>query len=61
MTANILGEQGIIVLVVALVLLFGGSRLPDLAKSLGRSKREFEEGLSGKSEAAPQVESKTAE
>ncbi|NNE67331.1 MAG: twin-arginine translocase TatA/TatE family subunit [Pyrinomonadaceae bacterium] len=35
-----------IVLVVAvLFLLFGASRLPKLAKSLGQSRRAFKEGL----------------
>lgn len=35
-----------IVLVVAvLFLLFGASRLPQLAKSLGQSRRAFKEGL----------------
>jgi len=29
-----------------IVLLFGGSRLPQLAKALGQSKRAFKDGLS---------------
>ena len=34
------------VLIVAVIfLLFGGSKLPQLAKSLGQSKRAFKEGL----------------
>jgi sec-independent protein translocase protein TatA len=36
----------IIVLVVAAVfLLFGGSKLPQLAKALGQSKKAFKEGM----------------
>jgi TatA/E family protein of Tat protein translocase len=36
----------IIVLVVAAIfLLFGGSKLPQLAKALGQSKKAFKEGL----------------
>lgn len=36
----------IIILVVAAVfLLFGGSKLPQLAKALGQSKKAFKEGL----------------
>jgi sec-independent protein translocase protein TatA len=33
-----------VILVIVLVL-FGGSKLPDLAKSLGRSMKEFKKGI----------------
>jgi sec-independent protein translocase protein TatA len=33
-----------IVILVVILLLFGGSRLPQLAKALGQSKRAFREG-----------------
>jgi sec-independent protein translocase protein TatA len=36
-------EIGIIVLVI--VVLFGAKKLPDLARSLGRSSNEFKKGL----------------
>ena len=43
---NILGPDGIIVIVVvALVLLFGGSKLPGLARSLGSASHEFKRGM----------------
>lgn len=35
----------LILIVLAIVLLFGASRLPQLAKSIGASKRAFKEGL----------------
>lgn len=38
------GAEWIIIL-GALLLLFGGSKLPQLAKALGQSKRAFKEGL----------------
>ena len=44
--ANIVGPELLIVLAVAL-LLFGGTRLPHLARSLGSAKGEFERGLRG--------------
>jgi sec-independent protein translocase protein TatA len=40
---NIGGPELIIVLVIILVL-FGGKKLPDLARSLGRSLGEFKKG-----------------
>lgn len=36
----------LIVLVIALVL-FGGKKIPDLARSLGQAKSEFEKGARG--------------
>jgi sec-independent protein translocase protein TatA len=40
------GSEMIIVLLVVL-LLFGGSRLPQLAKGLGESMKEFKKGAAG--------------
>jgi sec-independent protein translocase protein TatA len=37
-------EIGIILLVV--LLLFGGSQLPKLAKNIGKAQKEFKDGLS---------------
>jgi sec-independent protein translocase protein TatA len=38
------GPEWIIVLVVVLVI-FGGSQLPKLARNLGKAQKEFKEGL----------------
>jgi sec-independent protein translocase protein TatA len=40
-----LGTPEIIGIVVILFLLFGATRLPQLAKSLGQSRRAFKEGM----------------
>jgi sec-independent protein translocase protein TatA len=43
---NLFESPTIIILVLAvIVLLFGGSKLPQLAKALGQSKRAFKEGI----------------
>ena len=42
--AEIIGWELLLVLAVV-ALLFGGSKLPHLARSLGSAKREFEQGL----------------
>jgi sec-independent protein translocase protein TatA len=42
--ANIIGPELLIVLAVV-ALLFGGSKLPGLARSVGAAKGEFERGL----------------
>jgi Sec-independent protein translocase protein TatA len=46
MLGEIFGVDGIIVLIVVLVLLFGGAAIPKLARNLGSAKNEFEKGLS---------------
>jgi len=38
------GPEWIIVLVIVL-LVFGGSQLPKLAKNLGKAQKEFKDGL----------------
>lgn len=38
------GNEWIIVLIVAVVL-FGGSQIPKLARSLGQAQKEFKQGI----------------
>ena len=45
------GPELIIILVVVLVL-FGGSQLPKLAKNLGKAQKEFKDGV-GEGTTAP--------
>lgn len=40
-----LGTTEILLIVLALFLLFGASRLPQLAKSLGQSRKAFKDGM----------------
>ena len=40
-----LGAQELMVILVIVLVLFGGSKLPDLAKSLGKSMKEFKKGI----------------
>lgn len=49
---NRLGPTEIILILVVLILLFGAKKIPDLARSLGRSLNEFKKGReeSGKDE-----------
>jgi sec-independent protein translocase protein TatA len=54
MLADVFGVDGVIVLIVVLVLLFGGAAIPKLARSLGSAKTEFEKGIDeGKKSGAP--------
>lgn len=66
--ANFGGPQLLVVLAILLIL-FGGSKLPELARSFGSAQREFRKGLAGddddsgssqKSDDASQNSSQTA-
>ena len=46
------GSEWIIVLVIVL-LVFGGSQLPKLAKNLGKAQKEFKDGLAEGMEDEP--------
>jgi sec-independent protein translocase protein TatA len=48
-----LGTPELIVIAVVIVLLFGATRLPQLAKALGQSKRAFKEGMDEADTDAP--------
>jgi sec-independent protein translocase protein TatA len=48
-----LGPTELIVIVLVIVLLFGATKLPQLAKALGQSKRAFREGIEEGEKEAP--------
>jgi sec-independent protein translocase protein TatA len=45
------GPEAIIILVIVLVL-FGGSQIPKLARNLGRAQKEFKDGIDAGSREA---------
>ena len=45
-----LGAQELMIILVIVLVLFGGSKLPDLAKSLGKSMKEFKKGIAAEEE-----------
>ncbi len=52
-------EWVVIVLIVAVIFIWGPSKLPEIAKSLGKARKEFEEaskGLMSPSPSSPRVE-----
>jgi len=62
-----LGSTELIVLLVIILLLFGGSKLPSLARGLGQSIKEFKKASNGEDESGkppastPPAESKKPE
>ncbi len=49
-----LGYQELLLILVIVLVLFGGSKLPDLAKSLGKSMKEFKKGIAAEPEEGNQ-------
>ncbi|MBQ8674861.1 MAG: twin-arginine translocase TatA/TatE family subunit [Bacteroidaceae bacterium] len=43
-----LGMQEIIIIALIVLLLFGGKKIPELMKGLGRGVRSFKDGINGK-------------
>jgi sec-independent protein translocase protein TatA len=52
---GMIGPQEILILVIAAFLLYGGGKkIPELARSLGRAKGEFHQGLADSREMSPE-------
>jgi sec-independent protein translocase protein TatA len=56
-----LGYQELLIILAIIFLLFGASRLPQLAKALGQSKRAFREGQDEAEEERRETARKRAE
>jgi sec-independent protein translocase protein TatA len=41
------GWQGLVVILLVLLIIFGPKRLPELGRSLGRGMREFKDSVTG--------------
>ena len=52
-----LGPAELIIILAVVLLLFGAKRLPEMARSLGRSSREFKKGLRDGSDEEAQEKS----
>lgn len=47
MPGNI-GWQGLVIILIVLLVIFGPKRLPEMGRSLGKGMREFKDSLSGR-------------
>jgi len=55
-----LGPTELIIILVVVLVLFGGAKLPQLARSLGQAQKEFKDGLSEGADAEATDESEKA-
>jgi sec-independent protein translocase protein TatA len=55
-----LGAPELIIILLIVLLLFGGAKLPKLARSLGEASREFKKGVDDKDKDEKTGDGKTA-
>ena len=48
---GVIGPWQIIVIIAVVLLFFGGKKIPELMKGLGKGVREFKDGIEGKDES----------
>ena len=51
MFINKFGVPGIILILAVVLLLFGGKKIPELMRGLGKGVKEFKEGTKGEEES----------
>jgi sec-independent protein translocase protein TatA len=56
-----LGYQELLIILVIVLILFGANRLPELAKSLGSSVKEFKKGVNESQKDEPVAAAKKEE
>jgi sec-independent protein translocase protein TatA len=54
-----LGAPELLIILVIVLLLFGGARLPKLARSLGQAQKEFKHGVNEGAQDDEETEKKT--
>lgn len=53
-----LGTWEIILIVLVILLIFGGKKIPELMRGLGKGIRSFKDGINGKEEKEEKEEAK---
>ena len=52
-----LGAPELLIVLAVVLLLFGSTRLPKLAKSLGQASKEFKKGVDGEDDGTSETKS----
>ena len=52
-----IGTQEILIIALIILLLFGGKKIPELMRGLGKGVKSFKEGMNDKDDASETIES----
>lgn len=55
---GIIGTQEIIIIALVILLFFGGRKIPELMKGLGKGVKQFKDGVKGVEDEEPKKEAK---
>ena len=50
MTLLFIGTQELLIIALIILLLFGGAKIPQLMRGLGKGVKSFKDGMNGKNE-----------
>ena len=53
MTLLFIGTQELLIIALSVLLLFGGAKIPQLMRGLGKGVKSFKDGVNGKDEEEP--------
>ena len=56
-----LGTWEIILIALVILLIFGGKKIPELMKGIGKGVKSFKDGVNGKADDEPKEEDKKEE
>ncbi|MBG0782694.1 MAG: twin-arginine translocase TatA/TatE family subunit [Bacteroidales bacterium] len=56
---GMIGGWQILIIVLVVLLLFGGKKIPELMRGMGRGVKEFKDGINGEDEKKPAKEEDT--
>jgi sec-independent protein translocase protein TatA len=55
MTLLLIGTQEILLIALVILLLFGGRKIPELMRGLGKGVKSFKEGMNDKDDTKPEA------
>ena len=61
MIATVFGAPEALIVLVVILVLFGGSQIPKMARNLGQAQKEFKKGFSDGQKSADASEAKNPE
>jgi len=56
---GVIGPGQVVIIVLVIVLLFGGKKIPELMRGIGKGVKEFKDGINGIDEKDPNQKDKT--